>query len=36
MRISKKTIENIFSVATIEDVISDFVSLKKLEQTTRV
>ena len=29
MRISKKTIENIFSVATIEDVISDFVSLKK-------
>tara|TARA_B100000575_G_scaffold176381_1_gene141436 strand:+ start:8782 stop:10641 length:1860 start_codon:yes stop_codon:yes gene_type:complete len=29
MRISKKTIEDIFNVATIEDVISDFVSLKK-------
>ena len=27
--ISKKTIEEVFNVAIIEDVISDFVSLKK-------
>ena len=33
--ISKKTIEEVFNVAIIEDVISDFVSLKKQVQTIK-
>ena len=30
--ISKKTIEEVFNVAVIEDVIGDFIGLKKLVQ----
>ena len=35
MRIAQKTIEEIFNTAVIEEVISDFLKLKKMVPTTK-